>query len=110
MPFVDTWNTWCWCALEVCWRGDVVSGCQAVSVLWGCREQVWRRGHGGTGAGVRQAGVADIAERGEYVCFVRSLWSWFILEACVVVCAVKLHGQGVVLCVVTLSVWCGCRQ
>ena len=52
-----------------CWRGDVVRAVTLCAcVVWcGCREQPWRRGHGGTGAGVGQAGVADIAEPAKYV-------------------------------------------
>ena len=38
-----------------------------VSVLWGGRQLVWSSVHGGTGAGVGQAGVAYITGRGRYV-------------------------------------------
>ena len=53
-------------AVQVCWCGDVVRAvtlCVVCVMVWcGCRDPAWRRRHGGTGAGVGQAGVADIAE------------------------------------------------
>ena len=62
---------WLYCAVRVCWCGDAVRAVTlyvCVCVVCGCRDCTWHRGRDGTGAGVGQAGVADIAEPELYVC------------------------------------------
>ena len=57
---------WRRCAVEGCWRGDVVR-VVTLCVWCGGRQQARCRGHGGTGAGVGQPGVANIAGPAGYV-------------------------------------------